>query len=539
MKDWKTLASLKAPSDSPDRIFFGRGRKFIWLLAVPAVLLLLIFIFGPTLFLNLALTRLIPDQTGWAIDYDQARAGFLFRSARITGLRLTPVQADLPLAAAEVNLEGLAAGQIISLIRNPAAVRPATIELAARATVTDFRAGRTDLTLVVPEFTTEKLVLPADEEERNQIPILFARLALRDLSLKVGEGLNFRVGRLEARDLRRETLGSLKIGALDFTFDDGGWSAEGLRLEALTMGRFKTEAVKRAYSGRLDATSLPWLLAACDTLDVAQAVWSHSGREALNIRRILFDFNTAGPDGAVTYVRSFDFRVDLAALGAVSGETAWGDLADIAGPAVDMSLDLEADFNRQTGQINLRRAALASPTLGHLEAGGRLTGMMMVRPWLTPSQLLFANGALLENLYIVYKDQGLAAGLYRHFDRTIFRDLSGRPTADNLMAHYIRPLAGLMEDERGLANLPALISEVEAFLERPEAVSLTASPVSPFPLIALLANPDYYDIIEKLRLTAQVGSRAPVGVAVHSGIFHERLPSSPKPMENMFDEDDI
>ncbi|MDL2226861.1 hypothetical protein LJB86_04320 [Deltaproteobacteria bacterium OttesenSCG-928-M10] len=497
-------------------------------------------IFGPTLFLNLALTRMIPDQTGWDIDYDQARAGFLFRSAHITGLRLTPRNADLPLSAAEVNLEGLAAGKIISLIRAPSAARPAPAILAARVTVTDFRAGRDYLSLTVPECTAERLVLPADEEGRNQIPLLFARFSLRDFSFKAGEGLNFRISRLEARDLKQETLGSLKISALDFAFDGGGGRpAEGLRLEALTMGRFKTEAAKRAFSGRLDAASLPWLLAACDTLDAAQAIWSRGGREALNIRRILFDFNTAGPSGTVNYVRCFDFRVDLTALGAGSGEAVWGDLVDIAGPVVDMSLDLEADFNRQTGQINLRQAALASPTLGRLEAGGRLTGMMLVRPWLTPSQLLFANSALLENLYIDYKDQGLAAGLYRHFDRTIFRDFTGRSTADNLMIHYVKHLAGLLKDEQGLANLPSLISEAEAFLARPEAAGLTAHPASPFPLIALLANPDYYDIIEKLRLTVQVNNRAPVAVAVHSGIFHERLPSSPKPMENMFDEDDI
>ena len=526
------MDNLKAPSDSSDRVNKKR-RILIWLLAIVAALLILALVLGPTVFLNLALTRFIPQQTGWAIEYDQARAGLLFRSARITGLRITEQLNGIPMSADEVRMESLSAIDIVNIIRNPAAPRPAPVELAARITVTGFKSGTDYLVASVPEIVAEKLTMPATkEDERYQIPLLFTRFSLRDFLLVAEDNLNFKIGRFEARDLKQDALGSLKISALNFDVASG----EGLQIGAVTVGNFKIEAIRRAISGRLEANSWPWILAICDTLDLAQAAWLHQGVEAINIRRILFDFNTAE---TTTYLRQCDFSANLAAISAASYDSEWYDVMEITGPKVDMSLNLELAFNQQTGVMTLRRAAMESPSLGRLEVGGRLTGLNMVKPWLTPSQIFFANNVLLEICYISYYDQGLSASLYRYLDRTVFTDLPKRPTSDHLMADYVKPWIRALENEQGLANLPAIQSEIAAFLEQPGHLSLMTDPPTPFPLVALLANQDYYDIIEKLRLILVVNQRAPLTVAVHSGVFNERAPSSPKPMENLFEEEDI
>jgi hypothetical protein len=131
------------------------------------------------------------------------------------------------------------------------------------------------------------------------------------------------------------------------------------------------------------------------------------------------------------------------------------------------------------------------------------------------------------------------ARYYRYLDRAAFSRAPKRSTQANILEYFVAPLARILEDEAGLSNLPALLGEAEAFLARPARLALTAAPPEPLPPAASLANLDKYDILEKLRLTIQVNDRTPVAVGVASGVFHERLPSAPKPMERLFQEEDI
>lgn len=145
-----------------------------------------------------------------------------------------------------------------------------------------------------------------------------------------------------------------------------------------------------------------------------------------------------------------------------------------------------------------------------------------------------------------FEDRGLAAKLYRHLDRSVFRASPSRQSGANIIHYIVRPLAQDLEYEQGLDNLPALVSEVEAFLLHPKSLTLSAEPSPPLPLMPVinsvtlsLANQGKYDIIEKLRLTLAVNDRAPIFVAVASGVFKENLPQAPRPMENAFDEETI
>ena len=519
----------------------GRSRRWWAAAAVFLILAALVFVLGPSLLLKALLTWTIPSETGLTLSYQEARAGLMFRSARVRGLRLEAASGD-HYSVDQVEVRGLSVWNFLKLIRDPEALPAGPLFLARELTLHRFRNESPYLkgTLRLGQIRGLTVVAKAP---RYQAPLHFDKLELRELNLNLAPEpvlINGRLelGFLEARKLAPENLGALVVQTLALKADDGRRQAE-FSLDALTVGGLQSSALARVFSGSESNQFLWWLLSCCDSLDLAQAGLKLDEREAFSLKSAFFDFN-ASVDGANTlFTRRLSFAADLAGLPAEMRTGPVNDLRDILGERFQGELGLELAYQKSDGRADLRKAVLDMPALGRLDVNCLLSGVFGLKPHQNFFQILYGPAAKgqLEKLGLAYEDRGLMKNFYRHLERTVFRKAPRRPVVDNILSYYINPLARDLEYEQGLSNLPAILSEVEAFLRDPESFSLSADPARP--LAVILANPDKYDIIEKMRPTLTVNRRAPVAVGVATGVFQERLPISPQPMEKAFTEEDI
>ena len=515
------------------------GRR---VLLAAAALLLLALTLGPDLLLNLLLTRILPFEYGLVINYDRARAGFFFRSVTIDKISVTGGDGGQPLMSADyLGFKRVSLFNLTRLIRDSQKVGPGPLPLAGEVDIRGFSRQGPDERLTAELLEVRRLAFQPSASDLG--PFVFDKLEVRGLnfdSQHAPDAPRLELSRLEARALTPDVLGGLKVNGLRMSFGTAESSRRRLDLSGLTIGGLRTGGLLRAVSGRDGLLSALWVLTACDTLDLARTVLTRGEREALNIGSAVFDF-TGGRSGLATYTRRFDFTADLDALAENLRDPDWLNFRDIFGSRFEIRAEMEMEYRRDDGWANLKNLRIQSPALGRLTASARLAGLTPQRGGaaMAPADLLFyIAGGRLEALSLDFADQGLMPNFYRYLDKTAFKYSPSRQSAANIMDYYLAPLARDLEYEQGLANIPVLLSEAQAFLDRPEGFKITAEPPRPQTIMSL-ANLDKYDIIEKLHLTVQVNERAPVSVAVASGVFHERLPNAPRPMENLFEEEDI
>ncbi len=507
------------------------------------ILVFLIVGLGPTLFLNLLLAKMIPAATGTVVSYDRARAGLFLQSARIEGFRLEmPGGAGRPQSfqASYLGLEGLSVTRLVRLLVSPESLAAGPLFLAEELRVENFRHQDGPTVNSLEKGYLRGLSLVRDHG-LHEPPVHFDKLevgGLEYLAARPDQNYVLAISDLEARGLDSASLAELKIRALDWQPADqeAGEAPTRISIGGLTVGGLKIEALSRTLAGGPGPSILWWVLSGSDSLELARAGLWRGGNEALGLKSALFDYHEEGPE--ISFVRRLEFSADLPSLAATSAEPLWSDFIDLFGRRPRGEVVIEYNYDRTARLALLQSARLELPDLGRLELGGSLAGVSALAPHSSPSQFLYdARNWRLSALALDFQDNGFMANYYRHLNRTVFEGRPGYQTVDNLMAEYIDPWARKLEYEEGLANLPALRSEVEVFLRRPERFRINCRPAEPLPL--LLANMDKYDIIDKLRLTLEVNDRAPVAVAVASGVFQERLPSSPRPMEKLFTEEDI
>lgn len=539
-------------SEAPSKL---KKRLKIWLPLSAAVLLALALALGPTLFLRLTLARLFPAESGLVLNFAKARAGFLLGSAEVAGLviedRLTAGGPPV-LTLGRLRLDGVSTWNLIRLLGRPEGLSAEPMFLAEEVYIEGLDFHPEAVAASLREAHVRRLQI-RPKPSPGDVPLMFDKLEARGLKLGANpEKLSF--SRLEARDLGQDFLAGLSLR--DFFYDSGPGpigERRDFKLDALTLGGLRLEAVRRMLAGETAGQALWGFLSACDTLDLVRGALNLSGVEALNLRSVNFD-SVARPTGATGFLRRLDLTVDLKAISGDSGDLFWADLRDTVGDRLQAGLSLEIDYyppvkdwDPSTARAELKTIRLESPELGRLELTGALAGVRPVKSHHSPSQLLLSVGSWsLEKMKLSFEDRGLAAKLYRHLDHSVFRGSPNRQSGANIIQYIVRPLARDLEYEQGLDNLPALVSEVEAFLLHPKNLTLSAEPSPPLPLMPMinsvtlsLANQGKYDIIEKLRLTLAVNDRAPIFVAVASGVFKENLPRAPKPMENAFDEETI
>jgi hypothetical protein len=507
-------------------------------------LLLLALTLGPDLLLKAMLTRVLPSESGLAVSYDRAEAGFFFRSVTIDNLNINDREDELRFSAGHLGLKRLSFFNLLRLVKNPRMDSSSPLSLAGEVNLRGLSLQRKNSELMAVDFLEARE--PA-YQPRAAAPGLprFDKLEVRGFRLAAEEPDDPQVSfsRLEARALGPDFLGGLKLEGLEWA----GRAAENrakIDLSWLSIGGLPLvlrPSLVGSISSILDAL---WV---CETLEMAPTVVTLDGREALNISSVLFDTASA-PDGSPIYTRRFNFTVDSEVLDMPKGleAPARKALFENFGGRLELGLDLEVQPG--DGSANLKELRIQSPELGQLTASARLSGLSPRHSGAIPKGtelLLTAAWGQLEALSLTFADQGLMQKWYRYLDDAAFKYAPSRNSADNIMAYYLEPLAQKLDLEQRLANLPVLLSEARVFLEHPESLTIAAAPPQPLPVMSVLslgplmslANLDKYDIIEKLHLTAQVNDRAPVAVAARAGVFHERLPNAPRPMETLFEED--
>lgn len=526
-----------------------RGRLLLFPLAGAVILAFLVMALGPTIFLHLALSRLFSAESGLNLSYGQVRAGFLFRSIRVVDLKIEdPDSAGGPplMVLGRLRLDGVATWNLIRLLLRSEEVPSKPMFMAESLEIEGLGLRHGLVAARLDEASARRLRLSLNPSS-GEIPLMFDKLESRNLALSI-DSVKLRFDRLEARDLSREFLARLSFRNFYYGFDpDGPESRVGFNLDALALGGLRLESLKGILTGETIGQVAWGFLAGCDNLDMVRGTFTRSGREALNIKSIFFD-SVNQPSDAASFLRRMELEVDLPALSGDSADIFWADFRDIAGDRFQAGLTLEVDYHPATGRAELKTARLEAPELGRMEFAGALVGVAPVKSHHSPSQLLLSTANWrLERMEFSFEDWGLAANFYRHLDRTTFRDAPHRRSAINIIDNFIKRLARDLEYDQGLDNLPALVNEVEAFILRPRSLKLSAAPSPPLPLLPVinsltfmsLANQGKYDIIQKLRLTLAVNGRAPVFVAVASGVFKENLPLAPRPLENAFDDDMI
>jgi hypothetical protein len=516
------------------------GRRWRWYAAgLPLLLAGLLFALGPSLLLKALLTWTIPSGTGLTISYREADAGFLFRSARVRGLKIEAAAGEL-FSVDQMEVQGLSVRNFLKLVRNPENLPAGPLFLARELTLHRFshESPRFNSSLQLGQIRDLELMIRAP---RYQAPLSFEKLELRGLNLALAlnhSGGRLELGLLEARKLAPESLGALLVQTLTLDAADERHKIE-FSLTALTVGGLQTSALARLFSRTGNRQFLWGLLSGCDRLELAQARLELDRREAVSLKSARFDLDVSPGGEQTLFTRRLNFAADPEAI-PLDWRTGFSDgLRDILGGPVQGELNLELAYQKRGGRADLRRAVLDLPALGRLNFNCLLSGVSGLKPHQNFYQILYGPAARwrLEKLGLTYEDDGLAGNIYRRLDQTVFRQAPGRPTADNILAYYLNPLARNLEYEQGLSNLPAILSEVETFLRDPRSFGLSAEPARS--LVAIFKNPDKYDIIEKLHPTITVNRRAPVTIGVASGVFHERLPISPQPMEKAFTEENF
>lgn len=497
------------------------GSKKFWVITALALLIAFILMAGPSILLNLLLKNMFSADTGLSLHYDRARAGFLFNSASVEGVRLESRYGDMPLPLVRIDsilLDGASLKGILALNSALEKMPSGPLFLARSVSIRNaaFNSGLIQAELA--EAKTRNLILDLKDPASNP-PVLFDLLELKGLKYTAGDSLHnqiFELNQLEARHLDGDKLGSIKLTLLSFEYEnrEEAEKSADFSLDGLTAGGLKLAAMKQAAKG--PGGSVPWwLLAGCDTLDLVRAELRLNRKEALNIESAVFDYHPAAGD-TVDYTRRIDFKVNTANLAALNRQQPWLDLNDVSGGSLQGRLDFQLNYASPRGLSNLKTACLDLRDLGRIELSGLLYGVPETKPHYSPYQIIFdINTAWrLDKMTLSFEDRGIAKNFYRYLNRTAF---AGKPGGieSKIMNFTINPIHAVLREEGGIANLAALYNEVEAFVRRPSYLRLTSEPEKPYTILSL-ANLDKYDIIDKLRLTVEVDERAPVFVAIGS-----------------------
>ena len=518
---------------------------------IPLLVLFVVFVLlaGPSIFLNILLKNIFPAESGLSLTYDRARAGFLFKSVSVEGAKLQSaslLDSGPALKIESIFLKGVSLPNLISLTRASAGLSPGPLYLAKDVSVKNVALVAEGLDASMSGINIRDLLLVADISS-SALPFLFDRFEANDVKYSITQPsgrYNFDLSRLEARKLDMETLGSLRLTMLANKFEalDPAVVSSELNLNGLSAGGLKLAALKQAVKNNQGALPAWWILAGCDTLDLAQAVFFLNEIETINLKSARYDFSPSAGNGT-SYTRQLTFGLNADSLARATSDPFWVDLKNIAGDGLRGELRIEMDYGPSQGLAAIKSACLDLQDLGRLEISGNLDGVQAAKAHYSPYQLLFGLSSWrMESFSLTYDDRGLAKRFYRYLDRTMLRGLDGGSTEVKIMNYIINPVNYRIKGEGGLANLQAVYSEVEAFVNQPEHLRLSAKPEPPLTFEALnltnilsLANIDKYDIIEKLRLTFEVNQRAPVFVAVESGLSPGTAPAAPQPLHKGLD----
>lgn len=467
----------------------------------------------------------------WRLDYASARAGFFLSWLEIEGLKLTRLQSPLSLEAGRLRLEGLWRLKILSLWRKPVA-QLAPGPLAERISAQNLRAEGQGFSLNLSDLEAGGLAL-AKAEDPNW-PWVLKTVRFKDLSVQATDW-KWRLAWLQGSGLGWPRTEALALGSLR------GWSEDAtameLQIESLALRGLKSADLRALILTPPPLSTLPWLLSLCEELQAKAGSWRQNGRETLRLLEAVFSRQPQVGEG-FSFSRQLKLELELEAMAKLFDSRLWADLRAAEGPRARLDFDLQAQYQSSNGVLTLKQARLWSPSLGHLSLGGRLTGLKLIRPWLSPSQLLFVNSLFLEELELDFQDTGLGDAVYRHLKNNFWPSASRAEIAQHMESLWLEPSLAQPRSERLLSNLPQLATEARAFIRQPQSLRLTAAPQEPFPLLALLATADYYDIIKQLNLTLEVNQRPPVALQLRSSLSEDQLPSSPQDLENMFEQND-
>ena len=517
------------------------GPKKHWVL--PALLLVIAFglIAGPTILLNLILKNMFPAESGLTLTYDRARAGFLFGSASVEGIRLVSLSADPArpsLAIASVHLDGVSPRNLFSLSRSPEEPPSAPLYLAREVAVKGLTLDGEMARGSVSELKIRDLLL-TQGGSLSALPAMFDRLEARDLKLNAAGPFfeqTVELSQLEAHNLSGEILGALRIKLLSFNHQDAENTENNLNfnLNGLTAGGLKLAALKQALKSHYGTPPWWWLVAGCDTLDLARAEMILNRRNAITIESASYDFSTSAP-GLTSFSRQISFIINAANLAEATEAPLWNDLSEICGEICQGSLALGLDYARAQGLAELKSARLNLKDLGHLDLSGRFSGVSAAKAHYSHYQILFdANTWRLGRLSLDFENQGLVKNIYRYLNRHVLSNVPGASVETKIMDYIINPNIYEMERSGRLTNLAAIRNEAEAFIRQPKSLRLVSAPDSPYNLLSL-ANIDKYDIIDKLHLTIEVDQRAPVLVAVEPEPRPGLNPPPPQPLDKGLD----
>lgn len=520
------------------------------LISALAILVAFVLLAGPSIFLNMLLKNMFPPESGLKMTYDRAKAGFLFKSVTVEGVKIQSVSAadsGPALKIESVFLKGVSLPNLISLTRAPAGLSPAPLYLAKDVSVKNVELEAQGLAASISGLNIRDLLLVTGASGAA-LPLLFDRFEADGLKCSLDQpqgGWNFSTSRLEARKLDTETLGSFRLTMLTLANrlqspDPTAVSSE-FNLNGFSAGGLKLAALKQAVKNNKNSIPIWWLLSGCDTLELAQGALFLNEVETISLKSALYDFSPAAGDG-VSYTRKLAFGINADNLAKLTSGQFWADLNDIAGDSLEGELSIAMDYSPAQGQAAFKNINLDIRELGRLEVSGSLDGVQAAKAHYSPYQLLFGLSSWrMEHFSLTYDDRGLAKKFYRHLDKTTFRGLAGGSIETKIINFIVNFINDKIEGKGGPANLPAVYSEVEAFVNQPAHLRLSAKPEPPLSFEALnlvnilsLANIDKYDILKKLRLTIEVNQRAPVFVAVESGLSAEKAPAAPRlPPEEM------
>ena len=468
--------------------------------ALVAGLLLTAAVFGPDLVLRLCLKHLLPA----GVSYARARAGPwpVGRPIVLEGLTLSDGRLGR-LSCGRVEISGL---RLLNLLL----ARPG-LDLAGRLGLSDLRWESEAWTLTAPTLQVSRLKQP---EAETGLP--FFELEAADLRAE-GSGLPAEP-RFQVKNLVLSHSASV-LADLSFqaSTEAGLWTGE---VRRLTLNGFQTAWDRWLRSGGRPLGLIPELL----HLQMDSGQLALDGRQALLVKTARpeprFIFTKFSPE-AVSYNYYLELTFTPSALG--RADPFWTNLAGLTGEPLDFELTMDLTLDPRDRAAQLRNLSLDGRTLGRLDLAAELSGLGpggdTTADWLAA---LFP--ARLHGLSLSFQDQGLTPGYYAWLAGVAGWDAAEVPA--RLKEELLFPLVGLLAEEGGLSNLPALAAAAEAFLDQPENLTIAAEPTRPLAL-ARLVKMDRYDIIDSLGMTLTVNDQPPVAIGVASEVPAESRPAAP------------
>lgn len=474
-------------------------RRLLSFYILGTALILVALLGGPTLILNLILSRT-------ELDYGRAQVNLWSRSITVTNLKIN--HAGEVFTAEEFYLTGLSLPNLYHLWRAPSA-RTESLFLIEEASLKNFqyqsRLGR----LKARTFKIRRLTSPpATISAPTWPPLNFSNLNLVGLDLtglNLFAGFKLKLAQLLAKDLNLNLLRRLTFS--DLTLN---WRARQSNPEStvLSLKTFAADSLKITadYFTRDPTWAALWLLATAETLEIVQGHLTLSTGQTLHLKLASSSLNrdlSPGNETAVTLTQTMEFTIDPGLL----PEPAASFLSNlIEGPLKGITTT-ELIYTPRTQILVLKNAYLTFPHLGFLKLS---TSLNQFRFDHLPANLTELFTALLAgrlaNLELTFQNQGLMTLLYHNLGN-----------ATTIKKNYILLLAQLLTEAK-VPAIPAILAEFKAFLDQPEYLILTAFPPKPIKLNILpltlgpLAKLGYYDIIKKLDLILTVNNRAPVAI---------------------------